>query len=117
MMISKICDFSNWKEDFAKYLAGKGYKPSVVKDYPRRIEKIINDEGITIQELSANIDQWIAEYKTGKYMNVNKAKHYAPSSALMKFKDFYSTLYRTYTENQTEIFCRITGAKPGDIIF
>ena len=102
MMISKICDFSNWKEDFMYYLENNGYKPSVVKDYPRRIEKIINEEGITIQQLSVNIDQWIDEYISGKYANINKTKHYAPSSALKKFKEFYPTLFKSYIKNQTD---------------
>jgi hypothetical protein len=102
MLIAGIYDFTNWKEAFVEYLKSNGYKPSVAKDYAGRIEKIIKDENITIQKLSAEIDLWIGEYKTGKYVIVNKQKHYAPSSALMKFKDFALTTYRSYVSKPSE---------------
>ena len=102
MMIAGTYDFSNWKEDFTIYLENNGYKPSVVKDYPRRIEKILDEEGITVEKLAVTINQWIDEYKNGKYKDINKTKHYAPSSALIKFKEFYPTLYKTYTKNQAD---------------
>ena len=118
MLIAGIYKFDNWRNDFMNYLLSKGYSPSVSKDYPMRIGKIINDEGITVQELSVTIDKWIAEYKTGKYVGINKAKHYAPSSALMKFKDFYPTLYKTYTANPAnEDVLESLGQGPCKIIF
>ena len=102
MLIAGIYDFTNWKERFVEHLKNKGMKPNTAKDYASRIEKIIIDENITIQQLSVEIDQWIAEYKTGKYASINKQKHYAPSSALMKYKDFYPTTYRTYVPEQSD---------------
>ena len=88
MIIAKIYDYNNWKDDFIQYLIKNGNKLSTAEDYARRIERILKEENITIQELSKDIDQWIAEYKTGKYANINKARHYAPSSTLAKFKEF-----------------------------
>ena len=93
MMVATTCDFTNWKDEFIKYVESTGNKPSVAKDYARRIEKILEEENITIQTLFCEIDQWINEYKTGKYVSINKARHYAPSSALIKFKAFIPTLY------------------------
>lgn len=101
MLIAGIYDFTNWKEEFIAYLENNGYKASVAKDYARRIEKIIKDDNITIQTLATEIDKWIQEYKTGRYFSINKQKHYAPSSALIKFKDFYPTIYKPYVSNKT----------------
>ena len=119
MMIARTYDFGNWRENFMDYLRSRGYKPSVVKDYPGRIEKIIDEEGITVQELAADIDRWIAEYKTGKYMNINKSKHYAPSSALIKFKEFFPTLYKPFAESQESIeeLSELIGIDPCKLIF
>lgn len=102
MLIAGTYDFTNWKEDLIEYLKSNGYKPSVAKDYARRIETIIKDENITIQELSIEIDQWIAEYKTGKHASINKQKHYAPSSALIKFKDFFLITYISHVPKETD---------------
>ena len=116
MLIAGTYDLTNWKENFIEYLNNNGYKPSVAKDYARRIETIIKEENITIQELSVEIDQWIAEYKTGKYTNINKQKHYAPSSALIKFKEFFSTTYTSYMPKQTDdLYEQLT--KSTDIIY
>ena len=101
MLIAGIYDFTNWKEEFIVYLKNNGYTASVAKDYAGRIEKIIKDENITIQTLATEIDHWILEYKTGRYLSINKQKHYAPSSALIKFKDFYPTIYKPYVSKQS----------------
>lgn len=76
-------------------------KPNTAKDYVNRIKKIIKDENITIQTLSVGINEWIVEYKTGKYANINKQRHYAPSSALVKFKEFFPTTAKPYSSNQS----------------
>ena len=100
MLIAGIYNLKNWKKDFEDYLEKKGMKSSTAKDYARRIEKVIEEENITIHTLSVEIDKWIQEYKTGKYASINRRKHYAPSSALMKFKEFYPTTYKPYNANQ-----------------
>ncbi len=101
MLVSGKYDLTNWKENFKDYLEKKGMSPNTAKDYANRIEKIITDENITIQELSVKIDGWIVEYKTGKYASVNKRKHYAPSSALIKYKEFFPTTFRVCAPKQT----------------
>ncbi len=77
MLIAWEYDFTNWKEDFIEYLKTNGIKPSAAKNYTRQVEKILEDENITIQKLSIEIDQWIEEYKAGKYADINKARQYA----------------------------------------
>ena len=62
-MIAGVYDFTNWKENFIEYIELNGNKPSVARDYAKRIEKILEEESITIQTLSSDIDQWIEEYK------------------------------------------------------
>lgn len=117
MMIAGIYDFTNWKEKFIKYIESSGNKPSVAKDYTNRIEKILEEENITIQTLSCEIDQWIDEYKTGKYVSINRARHYAPSSALIKFKAFVPTLYKTHTQKQSDVMDILAGKHSTNIIY
>ena len=116
MMVVTTFDFTNWKDEFIKYVESIGNKPSVAKDYARRIEKILEEENITIQRLSCEIDQWIEEYKTGKYVSINKARHYAPSSALIKFKAFIPTLYKTPISKKTDLKDIFTDSHFGFII-
>jgi len=117
MIIAGVYDFSNWKEMFIAHLISNGCKLSTTKDYARRIERIINNEGVTIQELSARIDWWIEEYKTGRYASINKASHYAWSSALIKFKAFLPTLYKPYIPEQPNLLDIITGKRRTDILY
>lgn len=117
MIIAGIYDFTNWKEKFIKYIESNGNKPSVAKDYSKRIEKILEEENITIQTLSCEIDQWIEEYKTGKYVSINKARHYAPSSALIKFKAFVPTLCTPYISEKPDLMDVLTGKYRTDIIY
>ena len=117
MMIAGIYDFTNWKEEFIKYIESNGNKPSVAKDYARRIERILEEENITIQTLSRDIDKWIGEYKIGKYASKNKARHYAPSSALIKFKAFAPKLCRPYIPEKTDFMDFLTGEYRTDILY
>ena len=117
MVIAGKYDFTNWKDEFVEYLETNGIKSSTAKDYARRIEKILEEENITIQTLYFDIDKWIEEYKTGKYASVNKARHYAPSSALLKLKTFVPNLYKPYIPEKvdyTDIFAKKNGT---DIIY
>ena len=116
-MIAGVYDFKNWKERFIKYIESNGNKPSVAKDYAMRIEKILEKENITIETLSCEIDRWIDEYKTGKYASINKAKHYAPSSALKKFKTFVPTLYKPHTSKNPGMMDVLTGKRSTKIIY
>jgi hypothetical protein len=117
MMIAGVYDFSNWKDEFIKHLSDNGCKPSTAKDYAGRIEKIINNEGVTVQELSARIDQWIEEYKTGIYASKNKTSHYAWSSALIKFKNFLPRLCKPYNPQPKDPLEQFTKEFRGDILY
>ena len=116
MMIASITDFTNWKEKFIKYIESNGNKPSVARDYARRVEKILEENNITIQTLSCEIEQWIDEYKTGRYASINKAKHYAPSSALIKLKVFLPTLNKPYISKPSDLM-EILTEKRTDLIY
>ena len=117
MLIAWEYDFNNWKERFIEYLETNGIKPSTAKDYARRIEKILEEENIIIQKLYVEIDQWIMEYKTGKYAGINKTRHYAPSSALIKFKDFAPVLRKMPTTQEQETMDVYTEIRRTDIIY
>ena len=117
MMIAGVYDFTNWKENFIEYIELNGNKPSVARDYAKRIEKILEEESITIQTLSSDIDQWIEEYKKGKYVSINKARHYAPSSALIKFKAFIPTLCKPHIPEKTDLMDVLTGRHRTDILY
>lgn len=117
MMIVREYDFTNWKEQFIKYIETNGNKPSVAKDYAMRIEKILEEENITIQALCCEIDRWIEEYKTGKRASINKAKHYAPSSALKKFKDFAPLLCKPVIPKAPDVMDVLMGNHRTDILF
>ena len=117
MLIARVYDFNNWKEAFIEHLMRNGCKPSTAKNYAGRIERIINNEGVPIQKLSAGINQWSEEYKIGKYASINKSSHYAWSSALIKFKDFLPTLCKPYTPEQPDLLDVITGKHRTDILY
>ena len=117
MLIAWEYDFNNWKERFAEYLETNGVKKSTAKDYARRVEKILEEENITIQELFRDCDSWIKEYKTGKRVNVNKARHYAPSSALIRFKDFAPVLRKMHTQKQMNLKDMLGKNNGTDIIY
>lgn len=117
MLIAGVYDFNNWQKAFMEYLANEGYSPSVTKDYTRRIVRIVENESITIQTLSVEIDRWIEEYKTGRYASKNKTSHCAWSSALIKFKAFLPTLYKPYIPEQPDLLDIITGKHRTDILY
>ena len=77
----------------------------------------INNEGVTIQELSARIDHWIEEYKIGRYVSINEASHCAWSSALINFKAFLPTMYKPYIPEQPNLFDTITSKHRTDILY
>ena len=117
MLVVWEYDFNNWKEKFIEYLEADGKKPSVAKDYAGRIRKVLEEENITIQELHQEIDQWIIEYKTGKRTDINKERHYAPSSALIKFKEFAPALRTTPTKKQMNLMDMFSENNSTDIIY
>ena len=85
-------------ENFKQYLINKGYKeysanlsPSTAIDYPWRISKIMEKEGITLDRLSADIQKYIELYgRTGEKWCVGKRSHESYLNALRQFKKFIS---------------------------
>ena len=81
---------------FQAYLVSKGYKefsansnPSTALDYPWRISKIVEKEGITLEEFSNNIQKYMELYKrNGERWNLSKRSHESYYNALKNFRKF-----------------------------
>lgn len=116
MLIASVADFNNWKEDFIKYVENNGRKTSTAKDYAGRIEKILQEENMAVTQLVVEVDRWITEYKTGKYEDINKKRHNAPSRALEYFKAFADAQRKPYVQNYSDL-AEFLGKKPTDILF
>lgn len=114
-MIAAKLDFSNWERAFIDFVEKAGLKSSTAKDYAGRIKKILEEEGITIENLAVDIDKWIEEYESGAYAKINKRKHNAPSSALKWFEKLIPTL-KTYPILNEEKYSDFT-KKNTDIIY
>ena len=85
MLIAWEYDFNKWKERFIEYLEINGIKPSTAKDYGRRIEKILEEENITIQELFRDCDSWVEEYKKGMTINAIAKKYGRDNGTVEKY--------------------------------
>lgn len=83
-------------ENFKVYLIQQGYskstpsgKPSTVYDYGKRIVRICEREGISINQLADNIDVYVKKYDTfGSEEEFGKGSHNAFISALKRFEEF-----------------------------
>ncbi|MGN0919739.1 MAG: hypothetical protein ACI4OR_03165 [Alphaproteobacteria bacterium] len=83
-------------DDFKQWLKGQGYsectpsgKPSTVFDYPKRIEKVSQNEGMSVNDLSRNIDNVLSQYgPSGSKAGLGQASHSAVLNALRRFKEF-----------------------------
>ena len=117
MVVVSVADFNNWKEDFIKYIKNTGLMESTANDYAKRIEKILQEENMAVTQLVADVDQWIAEYKTGKYEDVNKRRHNAPSRALEYFKAFADAQRKPYIQNQRDFKDLFPGKDFSKILF
>ena len=81
---------------FQAYLVARGYKefsvngnPSTACDYPWRISKIVEKEGITLEKLSTYITKYLELYgKSGKKQNIGKLSHESYINALKQFRKF-----------------------------
>ena len=81
---------------FREYLISKGFKeysannnPSTCIDYCWRISKIIEKEGITIEQLSTNINKYLELYgKSGEKQNIGKLSHESYINSLKHFRKF-----------------------------
>lgn len=83
-------------ENFRQYLINKGYKefsasgnPSTCEDYCFRISAIVAKEGITLEELSNNIQKYMELYKrNGERWNLSKRSHESYYNAIKNFRKF-----------------------------
>ncbi|MBE6455301.1 MAG: hypothetical protein E7014_02490 [Alphaproteobacteria bacterium] len=81
---------------FREYLISKGFKEfsasnrsSTVIDYAWRISKIIEQEGITVEQLSTNINKYIELYgKLGEKWSTGQRSHQSYINALKNFRKF-----------------------------
>ena len=84
---------SNILQDFYSYLLRSGMEESTSYDYCRRIDRILKEQGVAIEELvdgRADIQALIDKYLQGggKEQEQNIRQHKGPSSALKKFKQY-----------------------------
>ena len=83
-------------ENFKTYLTQQGYSEytpsgnlSTVYDYAKRVEKILERERISIQNLAENIDLYVKKYDTyGSEEEFGNRSHKAFINALKRFQDF-----------------------------
>ena len=81
---------------FQAYLVSKGYKefsanhnPSSAIDYRWRISKIVEKEGITLEEFSNNIQKYMELYKrNGERWSLSKRSHESYYNAIKNFRKF-----------------------------
>lgn len=81
---------------FREYLISKGFKeysannsPSTCIDYCWRISKIIEKEGITIEQLSADINKYLEQYdRLGDKWTIGRRSHESYINALRQFRKF-----------------------------
>lgn len=83
-------------EKFKAYLIKQGYseltpsgKPSTVYDYAKRILKICEREGVTINQLAENINHYVDKYgEFGVEYEFGKRSNNAFISALKRYEEF-----------------------------
>lgn len=83
-------------DNFKQWLKGQGYseytpsgKPSTIYDYPKRIERVCQNEGLSLNDLIRNIDNVLSQYSPeGKKAGLGVASHNAVLNALRRFKEF-----------------------------
>ena len=85
-------------QDFYDYMLSLGMEPSTSYDYCRRIDRIVRDQGISIEDLAQGkvgiqtlIDKYLkgdGSEDGGPEKRQNERQHKGPSSALKKFKQY-----------------------------
>lgn len=83
-------------ENFKAYLTQHGYSqetpsghPSTVYDYAKRVNQICEREGITLNQLASDIDNYVEKYgATGSESEYGKQSHSAYINALKRFQEF-----------------------------
>ena len=85
-------------QDFYNYLHDNNMEESTSYDYCRRIDRILKEQGIAIEDLvqgKEDIQALIDKYLQGggKEQEQNIKQHKGPSSALKKFKQYIDSTY------------------------
>ena len=83
-------------EAFKRYLINKGFKeysangnPSSVLDYSYRLGRLLAAENVTLDELSNNIQKYIALYgRDGEKWCIGRKSHQSYINALRQFRKF-----------------------------
>ena len=76
-------------EQFKQFLISKNFTELSSDDYSWRISKIIEKEGITIEQLSANINKYVELYgKSGEKWSTGKRSHESVINSLKQFRKF-----------------------------
>ena len=87
--MSIIWQFESWLIDQGHPVQTPSGNKSTVPDYIRRVTKVAENEGISIDELANRIDTILPQYLPGgSKEEEGKTSHSAVSSALKKFKSF-----------------------------
>lgn len=84
------------KDRFKDYLEEEGYSvitpsgyPSTVYDYLNRIDKVLEIEELTWEDLPDHIDRIVDDYDTGGiHESIGNESHRAVINALKRFQDF-----------------------------
>lgn len=90
---------------FRNYLIETGHKEfsasgsrSTSWDYPYRISKLIEREGITLDTLSSNISKYLELYgRTGEKWNIGRKSHESVINSLRQFEKFISSVQKPGT--------------------
>lgn len=84
------------RDKFENYLKDLGYKdltengnPSTVDDYLKRIDRVLETEGLTWNNLPNHIDRIVDDYDTGGiHESIGNKSHRSVINALKRFQDF-----------------------------
>lgn len=79
---------SDIERSFYQFMIDNGLTQNTAKDYVKRVTQIDSIDKL----METDIDPLIEMYTTGDKKEINKRRHYAPSSALKKFKEFKSQI-------------------------
>lgn len=79
---------------FRKYLTGETYKPKVVFGYARAVEKVLEEERISIEEFNRRINEICFLYDIGGAKeSIGERGHRTVINALKRYREFINPAY------------------------